>query len=191
MSKFGVLIAAAGLVFATCAHAEDASPPLFAAFRSFCADTHAVPSAVKQAVEEAGGKLRNISKDGLGYPMSSTVWDVTVGGRAFSVSAAAASAPLGSGKIRFSAECLVASLGDEAASIAPLRRWTAVAPASESGTGIKQTIFLFRDEGPAHVAIDGATPSSADHWMLTLMESHRVNSVQLMHFSQPEAAHRK
>ena len=186
MWKFGVLIAGAGSVLATCAHAEDASQPLFSAFRSFCADTHAVPSAVQLAVEAAGGKLRSVSRDALGHPMSSMNWDVTVGDHAFFVSTAAARAPLGPDKVQFSTECSITSLNDEVASMSSLRRWAVVRPASDSDTSLKKTVFLFRDDGPDRVAVTGAAANNLDHWMMTLLKSGSVSSVQLMHFELPE-----
>jgi len=131
--------------------------------------------------------LRSVSRDALGYPMNSMNWDVTVGDHALFVSTAAARAPLGPDKAQFSTECLITSLNDEEASMASLRRWAVVPPASDSGASLKQTVFLFRDDGPVRVAVAGATANSVDHWMMTLLKSGNVSSVQLMHFALPES----
>ncbi len=188
MSKSNVLFVAVGMILATGAHAEDADQPLFTAFRSFCADTQAIPSAVKRAVEAAGGKLQHVSNGELSFPVSIMTWDVTVGGHALIVAAGAERPPLGPDKVQFSTHCQIVSLQDEAASMAPLRRWAVVPPASESSI---EAIYLFRGEGPARVAVAGNTANDVDHWMMTLRRPQGQSFVQLIHFSLPEPAPQK
>src|SRR6185437_3510358 len=108
-----VFLLAASPMLAGCADVNVAHPPLFTAFRQFCADTHAVPDAVEEAVEAAGGKLHASGALVEPYPMEVTSWEVAVEGRGMIVSTGTARTPRKLDKVQDTADCTVMSLNRE------------------------------------------------------------------------------
>src|SRR5215469_5042148 len=120
------------LMIASSAYAQNADPPLFAAFKSFCVDTGARSLAVKAAVEAAGGTQRDPSGLTAVPTMTVTLWDVAVGDRKMIVFAGTMRNPAAPPQVGDMIACNVNSPGSEDASIAAIRDWVGFPPSTSS-----------------------------------------------------------
>lgn len=184
----GIFFIAMSLMLMGCVHADDASPPLFTAFKQFCADTHTVPDAVEEAVESAGGTLHASGSMTEPYPMEVTSWKVVVQGRDMIVSTGTARTPKKLGKVQDSADCTVVSLSWENSSVAALDAWAGVPAVTIPGTSQMASYYYFRDEGGTRIPVDARDADGTVHWMMTVRRTAQSGSVQLTRFSASVAA---
>lgn len=178
-----VLLVAVCLVLGGRAQAQDAEPPLFSAFKTFCADAGADPDQVKLAVEMAGGKAHNPPGGSTDKPWPMTVmsWDVTVQGHRMILSIGTAHPPRGPDKVSNTTNCVINSLDDESASMEALREWAGV---PRDPTMPFPEYYNFRRKGAAHVPAAGEAglAEEEESWQLVLIGK---NSLQLAHWMAP------
>jgi hypothetical protein len=128
-----VLAVVALFFLAGSAGAQNTDPPMFSAFRQFCVVTDAKPSAVKSAIEGAGGILRTASDapeySGSNVEIITTTWDYTTDGTSMVVTVRAhrvlGSGPTGEMTDEF---CGIRSNANEDASVDALIHWIGVPP---------------------------------------------------------------
>src|ERR1700761_7418435 len=164
----GIIFFATSLMLAGCVHADSGNPPLFAAFKQFCADTHTDPDAVEEAVEAAGGTLHASGAMTEPYPMEVTSWKVVLQGRDMIVSTGTARTPKKLGKVQDTADCTVVSLSWENSSVAALDAWAGVPAVTIPGTEQMISYYYFRDEGGVRVPVDAKEADGTVHWMMTV-----------------------
>jgi hypothetical protein len=184
--------------------------PLFAAFKTFCVDTGAEPSAVNAAVEAAGGKPHDPTGGSTEsgtltdtpFPLTFATWDVTVGGHRMTVSAGTGY-PSGTYKSQKAPpydfnDCSITSFANEDASVTAIRDWVGVPPQDVS-TGphndrwtpdLTLYQFWYQVVGSTHAVLaDRAQRISAEtqgrSWGLMLMQSPHSASLQLVHDLPP------
>jgi hypothetical protein len=188
MRTSGIFLFSASVMLMGCAHTDGASPPLFTAFKQFCADTHTVPDAVEEAVEAAGGTVHASGSMTEPYPMEVTSWKVVVQGRDMIVSTGTARTPKKLGKVQDTADCTVVSLNWENSSVAALDAWAGVPAFTIPGTSQTVSYYYYRDEGGNRVPIDAKDADGTVHWMMTVRRTGESGSVQLTRFSASVAA---
>jgi hypothetical protein len=193
MRRFGAGLALAIFVsgMGTGALAKDA--PLFSAMQTFCLLTGAKPAAVKAAVEAAGGLIETpTTSTSFPIPMSVTIWKVTYAGQPLRVTSGVQRAP---GQPALNSEsCTVDEFIRDKASVANIANWLAVKP-TVFRNEIAVDFFMFEFVGDQ----SRAAPSENDAflkdreegriWQLTLSQSAKGESAQLMHFQPDAEAH--
>ena len=176
------LWAVMALFWGSRAIAADASPPLFSAFKAFCADTGARADAVKAAVEARKGVAHDppTKSTQTPFPMETSLWDVKVDGQALVVAAGRAHTAE-----KAMADCVVSGPGADAASLAALAQWASV-PANP-GSNDRFSYYVFEDRNGAHQAVsDGKAAEVAGRiWRLTIIRAPGIASVELMHLLAP------
>jgi hypothetical protein len=172
-----------------CADINSANPPLFIAFRQFCADTHSIPDKVEEAVEAAGGKLHASGALIEPYSVEVTSWDVAVEGHEMVVSTGTARMPKRQERVQDTEDCTVVSLNREDSSVAVLDRWAGVPAVTNPGTSQSITYYYFRDDSAGRVGVDAKEADGTAHWMMTVRRAAQYGSVQLTHFSAAVATH--
>ena len=187
------------------ANAQMHDRPLFAAFKAFCVDTGASPDAVKSAVETAGGKQRVAPSATVSpWPMTVTIWDITMGGHSMYVSAGTQQVPpIQNRPEEISNHCKVSSFVNEDASIEAIRNWVGVPPAYISRGDPILYIFHYQELGSAIVGMvtphyrAARSPLPADKiaydtvkaegrtWSLDVLQAQDGASVGLAHYLAP------
>jgi hypothetical protein len=180
--------------------------PLFDAFKTFCVDTGAKPSAVKAAVEAAGGKVRRQTDSaaqasgamGPPFPLTLTTWDIAVQGHTMMVDTGT-SYP----SRRLSASnsqtfdfdtCSIHSIANEDASVAAVRDWVGVPPAWVSTSShsnkrwpdLTQYHYVYQTVGTVHMGLADrdqgpSAQTEGRYWGLVLLRDARGASLQLIH----------
>ena len=165
--------------------ADGGSPPLFGAFKAFCADTEARSESVKAAVLAAGGVPHNPPARSVETPffMQSSLWDVKAGGHALVVAAGLARTN-GEAAITM-ADCVISGTEADAASLAALAAWAGVPANADANKRI--AYYVFENKNGAHQVIsDGkAAQQEGRIWRLTVIRGPGVSSVELMHLMAP------
>jgi hypothetical protein len=172
-------------------------PPLFAAFKAFCVDTVAKPSAVEAAVLAAGGVPGNHGSTDYPMPMSTSGWGISLRGHRMSVNASSAY-PSRKHKGFFDFDsCSIHSFADDDLGVKAIQDWVGVPPYQVSSPDknsptpdLKIFYYSYQAVGPAHKAL----VSKADRlsgqiqgqaWSLVLMKEPRGASIQLSHDLPP------
>jgi hypothetical protein len=171
-----------------------AEPPLFAAFKSLCVDTGAVPEAVGAAVKAAGGKAsRPPTSTDRPIRMTAFFWNVSIGGHDLMVSAIKAHDPSPQGGN--SVECAIQSYQNEDGGLAKIRGWVGVPADRDGADGSSIQYFSFQQVGDKRTALSG--DSNTDRrlqargvlWQLMVASDPRSANVQLMHFLPARGRH--
>jgi hypothetical protein len=189
MCRLGPILTATAAMLTAGADAQVHDPPLFAAFKVFCADTDASPDAVKSAVEVAGGKQHAPpSATEWPFPMTVTIWDITAGGHSMSVSAGTQQvSPIQNRPEENSNSCTVRSFVNEDASIEAIRNWVGVPPTYVSPDNPIIYYFDYQQLGPGRSALPadkiayGTAKVEGRTWSLVVLQSQDGASVQLVH----------
>src|SRR5215468_10501103 len=158
MHRLGPILIATIAILTAGADAQVHDPPLFAAFKAFCVDAGARPDAVKSAVEAAGGKQHAPpGATALPFPMTVTIWDITMGGHSMNVSAGTQQIPpVQNRPEENSNQCILRSFVNEDASIEAIRNWVGVPPAHVLQGNPTSYFFDYQESGAVRSALPAA-----------------------------------
>jgi len=205
MRGLGPILITTVAILTAGADAQVHNPPLFAAFKAFCIDTGASPDVVKSAVEAAGGKQRvPLSATASPWPMTLTVWDITMGDQSMYVSAGTQQVPpIQNRPEENSNHCKVSSFVNEDASIEAIRNWVGVPPAYISRGNPVLYIFHYQELGspivgivtphyraarstlPADKIAYDTAKAEGRTWSLDVLQAQGGASVGLTHYLAP------
>lgn len=181
--------------------ASAAEPPLFSAFKKFCAETNAKPNSVKAAIEGAGGRLSKgpVDSDGWPFAVGLTIWDITIDGRDVNVSASAQRIPSRSNKAAYNADsCILNEFAADDASVEAIRKWIGVPPGNvmrpddslvgngKKASGLTIYNYSYAVVGDSHVPIkDHTSLHEAErrgrYWSVVVLSDSHSASVQFTH----------
>lgn len=181
-----VVFLGCGTLFATAiCPARAADPPLFAAFKQFCADTQAKPDAVKAAALAASSKNVASAATNKKSPASATgnSWSLVYQGHHVTVTSGTLQTPAtGNMPATNSITCAVTDSDGDNAGATAIASWAAV-PASAEVGGIFGT-YTYQEKTGKHVpvkALEQAVKDPQGVWNLTLSQIGKLTAVNLAH----------
>lgn len=168
-----------------CPHAFGAEPPLFAAFKQFCADTQAKPDAVKAAAVAASSK--NIVSAGTDKKSPASAagnsWSLVYQGHHIAVTSGTLQTPAaGNVPATHSITCAITDSDGDSAGASAIAGWAGV-PASAEVSGIFGT-YTYQEKNGKHApvkALEKAVKDPEGVWNLTLSQIGKVTAVNLAH----------
>jgi hypothetical protein len=181
--------------------ARAAEPPLFSAFKKFCAETDAKPDAVKAAIKGAGGRLSKgpVNSGGWPFAVGLTIWNVTIEGRDIDVSASVQRIPPRLNKPTSNSDtCILNEFAADDASVEGIRKWIGVPPSNVMGpdkvslgdgkkaSGLTIYNYGYTIAGDEHVPIkDQSSLHEAErqgrYWSVVVLSDGHSASVQFAH----------
>ncbi len=167
------------------ANALAADPPLFAAFKQFCADTQAKPDAVKSAALAASSKSVGSVATNKKAQASATgnSWSMVFQGHHLTVASGTLHAPAADKMPPTdSVTCAVTDSDGDNAGAAAIGAWAGVAASAEV-TGIFGT-YVYQEKNGAHVPVktpEAAVKDPEGLWNLTLSQLGKLTAVNLAH----------
>jgi hypothetical protein len=162
-----------------------ADPPLFAAFRQFCADTQAKPDAVKAAALAASSKNVASAATDKKSPASAagSSWSLVYQGHHLSVTSGTLQTPAaGNMPATNSITCAIADSDGDNAGASATAAWASVPASAEIG-GVFGT-YTYQEKNGKHVpvkAVEKAVKDPQGVWNLTLSQIGKVTAVNLAH----------
>ena len=165
------------------AHAAD--PPLFAAFKQFCVDTHAKPEAVKAAALAASSKNVASAATDKKSPASAAgnSWSLVYQGHHMSVTSGTLQTPAaGQMPATNSITCAITDSDGDSAGASAVAGWAGV-PASAEVSGVFGT-YTYQDKNGKHLpvkALEKAVKDPDGVWNLTLSQVGKPTIVNLAH----------
>jgi hypothetical protein len=167
------------------ANAFAADPPLFAAFKQFCADTQAKPDAVKSAALAASSKSVGSVATNKKAQASATgnSWSIVFQGHHLTVTSGTLHAPA-AGKMPTtdSVTCAVTDSDGDDAGASAIDAWAGVSASAEV-KGIFGT-YVYQEKNGTRVPVKAPETAVKDPeglWNLTLSQVGKLTAVNLAH----------
>lgn len=167
------------------ANASAADPPLFAAFKQFCADTQAKPDAVKSAALAASSEGVGSVATSRKAPAAATgkSWSLVFHGHHLTVTSGTLHTPA-AGKIppTDSITCTITDSDGDNAGASAIGAWAGV-PASAEVKGIFGT-YTYQEKNGARAPVKEPETALKDPeglWNLTLSQVDKLTAVNLAH----------
>jgi hypothetical protein len=175
------------------AHAQDADPPMFADFKSFCIATGADPNAMKVVVEANGARLlRPPASTTYPFPMTTTIWEQRLSDRVITVAAGSIYSPARIYHAEYGANaCTLTSHTNDDASVDAIRKWIGIPPERVSPGGLTIYFFDYVETASGHAAVPSdntareAAAARGELWHVVLLHAKDGASVQVMHDIPP------
>lgn len=153
------------------ASAQSADPPLFAFFRTFCADTKGNEAAIKKAVEAAGGEVTMLP-DTDTSPLKMR-WEKITDGQKISLAAGGWVQSKNTNPNQpYITDCYIWDSSHDVAGAEAIRNWVGVPPSDRQVSGIFGGIrYTYKDVAGVRSAIPSDRYRDTDDvWLLTVLD---------------------
>lgn len=154
------------------ASAQTADPPLFAFFKTFCADTRGDAAAIRKAVEAAGGQVTTIP-DTDTSPLKMR-WEKGTDGQKIRLAAGGwyMHANRNNPNERYLTDCYVWDSSHDVAGAEAIRNWVGVPPTdTRPFAGMSKATYTYKDVAGVRSAIPSDRYNDTDDvWRLDVMD---------------------